>query len=299
MAFKLAQILPRFRGRNGWGVHDWSGAALLVLISVWITADAWSDIMHRAMTDEESSHAMLVPLVAGWLLWVRLGRFRHCKPGPTWIGPAIVAIGAALYVAGDTYLVELFWHGGALLVAVGCCLTMLGRDVLRNFLPVFISLAFILPIPARVRQGVAIPLQRTTAQATQEVCRLAGLSVDRSGNMLQLNGVDVAIGEACNGMRMTFALLLVCFAFALTAPLHGYVRVIIIVLSPLSAVLCNVVRLVPTVWVFGNCSLTTAEMFHDVSGWVMLFVAFLLLMGIVRLLRWAMLPVTPFTLAYD
>ena len=30
----------------------------------------------------------------------------------------------------------------------------------------------------------------------------------------------------------------------------------------------------------------------------MLFVAFLLLLGVIRLLRWVMLPVTPFTLAY-
>jgi hypothetical protein len=28
-------------------------------------------------------------------------------------------------------------------------------------------------------------------------------------------------------------------------------------------------------------------------------VAFLLLMGVVRLLRWALIPVTPYTLAYD
>jgi exosortase len=299
MAFSIQQVLPRFRGRNGWGVYDWVGAALLVVIGISITADAWGDMLRRAMSDEESSHAMLVPLVAAWLLWVRIGRFRHCKPGRPWIGPAIAALGAVLYVSGDTYRIELFWHGGALLVAIGCCITMLGRDVLRNFLPVFISLAFVLPVPGRVRQRMAIPLQGATATATQEVCRLAGVSVDRSGNMLRLNGVDVAIGEACNGMRMTFALLLVCFAFAFTAPLHGYVRILVLALSPVSAVLCNVVRLVPTVWVFGNCSPSTAELFHDLGGWVMLFVAFLLLMSIVRLLRWVMLPVTPFTLAYD
>jgi exosortase/archaeosortase family protein len=66
---------------------------------------------------------------------------------------------------------------------------------------------------------------------------------------LRVNGVDVAIGEACNGMRMTFALVLVSFAFALTTPLNGYVRVLIVLLSPVSAVIANVIRLVPTVWV--------------------------------------------------
>jgi exosortase len=296
--FSVAPILHRVRGRHGWGLHIWLGAALLVLGAVLITVDAWADMVRRALRDEESSHAMLVPFVAAWLLWVRVGRFRHCKPGPSWLGPSIAAAGAGLYVAGDAFLIELFWHGGALAVAIGCCLTLLGGDVLRNFAPVFLSLAFMLPVPGRVRQAVAIPLQGTTAQATQEVCRLAGVPVDRSGNMLRLNGVDVAIAEACNGMRMTFALLLVSFAFAFTMPMRGYVRMLVMALSPVSAVICNVLRLVPTVWVFGNCSTETAQAFHDFGGWVMLFVAFLLLLGVIRLLRWVMLPVTPFTLAY-
>jgi exosortase/archaeosortase family protein len=74
---------------------------------------------------------------------------------------------------------------------------------------------------------------------------------------------------------------------------------LIIALSPLSAVLCNVIRLVPTVWVFGQFPQETAQKFHDVSGWVMLFVGFLLLMGVIRLLRWMLVPVTIFRLAYD
>jgi exosortase/archaeosortase family protein len=56
--------------------------------------------------------------------------------------------------------------------------------------------------------------------------------------------------------------------------------------SPLMAVVCNVVRLVPTVYMFGHASKGTAEAFHEAAGWVMLLVGYLLLMGGVRLLRW-------------
>ncbi len=37
----------------------------------------------------------------------------------------------------------------------------------------------------------------------------------------------------------------------------------------------------------------------DVSGWVMLPVSFLILLGIVRALRWALVPLTHYTLAYQ
>jgi hypothetical protein len=54
---------------------------------------------------------------------------------------------------------------------------------------------------------------------------------------------------------------------------------------------------VPTVWAYGWFSTTAAEQFHTISGWAMIAAGFLLLMGIIRILRWAMLPVSPFTLA--
>ena len=40
-----------------------------------------------------------------------------------------------------------------------------------------------------------------------------------------------------------------------------------------------------------------AETFHTYSGWMMLPIAFFLLLGIVKLLRWAMLPVIRYPLA--
>jgi hypothetical protein len=59
------------------------------------------------------------------------------------------------------------------------------------------------------------------------------------------------------------------------------------------------VRLVPTVWLYGYHPGPIAEHFHNVGGWVMLGASFLVLMGIIRLLRWALIPVTQYTLAYD
>ena len=81
-------------------------------------------------------------------------------------------------------------------------------------------------------------------------------------------------------------------------PLREFVRVIILVASPISAIVCNVIRLVPTIWMFGNLDKEIAEGFHDISGWVMLPLAFLILLGIVRLMRWALIPVYRYSLAY-
>ena len=44
----------------------------------------------------------------------------------------------------------------------------------------------------------------SAAAATQTICDLTGMYVDRSGNLLSINGVDVTVAEACK--RYTLSL---------------------------------------------------------------------------------------------
>lgn len=292
-------LLPRSWRRYGWSSGRLLLAFALVGAAFAITWDAWRDILHIALRDEESSHIFLVPIVATWLFWVRRRRLRHLRPQTSFLGPACVLCGWALYSFGDTYLIQSFFHAGAIILVVGCLLTVLGRKLLIEFLPVFLTLAFLIPIPGRLRQQIAIPLQTVTAEVAAQIFEFLGAPIARVGNTLSVNGVDVQIAEACNGLRMMFALALASFAFAFGTPLRWYTRFLIVAATPVSAILCNVVRLIPTVWLYGYYPGDVAVRFHDFSGWVMLVVSFLILLGIVRLLRWALVPVAEYTLAYD
>jgi exosortase/archaeosortase family protein len=82
-------------------------------------------------------------------------------------------------------------------------------------------------------------------------------------------------------------------------PLRNSVRILVLLASPLAAIFCNVVRLIPTIWLYGHAAKPVADDFHNISGWIMLPIAFLLLMGIIRALRWALIPVAKFNLAYQ
>jgi exosortase len=311
--------MPKLFARRGWTTAHLLLTGALVVLGTLATLSAWADILHIARTDEESSHIFLVPLIAAWLIWVRRGRLRLCQPRGMWVGPILVAVGWGISTLGFYHAIQSFWHGGAVLVVIGCLLAGTGTDVLFRFFPAFIVLIFLVPVPGMIRQQIAIPLQTATAQVTQILFDLMAIPVERSGNLLSINGQDVAIAEACNGMRMVFALVLVCFAFAFGEPLRQYVRVLILAASPLSAILCNVIRMLPTLWLYGYGSKvvqfvglrprpgqTVAELgksladgFHDISGWIMLGIAFLLLMGIIRLLQWALIPITHYNLASD
>ncbi len=272
---------------------------LLAILCVVATFDIWAEIARIAWMDEEHSHIFLAPLVAAWLVWVRRGRIQQCRPRLMWIGPIIVMAGWALLTYGYQFGIATFWYGGAVVALFGCVWSVVGVEVVAKFAPAFGVLVFMIPIPAIVRQPLAMELQRATAQATQMFLEIGGITVERSVNLLTINGTEVAIAEACNGMRMVFALILVSYAFAFGSPLRGPVRVLILLLSPLSALVCNVIRLIPLVWLHGYGTPATTEKFHEISAYVMVLVAYLLLLGVLRLMNWAMVPVKYFNLATD
>jgi exosortase len=283
--------------------HGWTNRRILVALAVVAlalaaTLPAWLDILHIANRDDEASHVFLVPIVVAWLVWVRRGRFRYCLPRPTFLGPLCVAIGWLISTWGYRHAMQSLWHGGAVLIVIGALLSVVGRDLLLRFAPAFAVLVFLVPIPGRFRQQIAIPMQTATASATQTVFDVLGEPIQRTGNQLSINGTVVNVAEACNGMRMVFTLILVSYAFAFGEPLRGYVRFLILAASPLSAIVCNVIRMVPTIWFFGHAK-SIAEPFHNLAGWIMLGIAFLLLMAIIRLLKWALIPVSPYMLAMD
>jgi exosortase len=282
----------------GWTPWHLLGAVAMAAIGIWATRAAWADILFIAAKDEEASHIFLVPVVSAWMVWARRTRLRYCRPTGMLIGPPIVALGWAASVFGFNHAMQAVWHAGAVAVAVGCVLSVLGSGVLFRFFPAFAVLVFLVPVPGSIRQGIAVPLQTATAVATQAIMETLGLAVERSGNMLTINKTDVTVADACNGMRMVFALVLVSYAFAFSTPLRNSVRLLVLAASPLAAIVCNVIRLIPTIYVYGYFR-SIAKPFHDVAGWVMLPIAFFMLLGIMRLLRWALVPVARYNLAYQ
>ena len=262
-------------------------AISLVVAALWVTSYAWRDMLLIGMADAESSHVLLVPLVFTWLVWYRRERLTSIGQGNRWTGTLIVGLGWLVWSIGYRFQIQSFWHGGSVVLAVGGLVTALGSRIFWAAFPAFGALVFLVPVPGTGRELIALPLQRVTAQATQVMSEIAGMDVFRTGSLLHINGVDVAVAEACNGMRMVFTLLLACYVFAFVNPLRWQTRLFILLFSPVVAVIVNVLRLVPTVWAFGNVSPEAAMTFHDLSGWAMLIVAFLGLTGFVSVLRWA------------
>jgi exosortase len=152
-------------------------------------------------------------------------------------------------------------------------------------------------VPGRFRQFIAIPLQHISAFVSENLLSLVGIGVERAGIVLKINGQDVAVAEACNGMRMVSALGLITFAFVFSVPMRSNVRLLLLVASPLIALIVNIIRLIPTALAYGYAETDTAELVHDIGGWAVLALALGLLWGCLGILRWLEVPVSPFPVA--
>jgi exosortase len=272
-------------------------AAAMGTLGVLATLKAWIDIYTIAYNDEEYSHIFVVPLVAIFLVWVRRIRLRHCKPTGRIVGPIVIAVGWIMSSVGFYTGTQSFWHGGAVLVVIGCLLSVLGKGVIFRFFPAFLLLVFLVPAPGRLRLQIAGPLQNWTAQITQHLLEAAGVvNTEVNGCAVTINGHPVLVAEACNGLRMVFSLIMVGFAFCFAMPLKNYIRAIILLLSPVAAIFCNVIRVIPTIWMYGYMP-DYAPKFHIVAGWAMLPLAFGMLYGLIKMLQWIAIPVNEYTLA--
>ncbi len=288
--------------RRSWKFSDGLLLAALTGLAVAATYGVWQDIFSIGWRSDEQSHILLTPIIVLWLIWVRRERLRYAKPSWSMLGPLLVGVGWFFALWGfqgwgaDDSL-QLFWHFGALLIVFGAVVTVIGLDLVRAFFPAALALLFLLPVPGRVRTNVSIPLQEYTAIVTEWMLDIFGVAVVRSGSVLSLNGQDIAVAEACNGMRMVAALGLISFAFVFSTPMRHSVRLAILAISPLIALIVNVIRLTPTVLLYGYSDPDFADAFHDFSGWAMLGVALGLLWGLLALLRWIEVPITPYAVS--
>jgi exosortase len=274
-------------------------AAMLVLLlatSAMTHRAALLDIWTVAIGVEEQSHILLAPLVMLWLFWLRRSRLRSMPSAPSNWGVALVALGWVSSWLGFREGIQVLWHAGALVSFVGCLVAVLGPRILLTFGPAFAAMLFFIPVPGTIRQLIAIPLQEQATVITQSSLELLGVPASRSGNLLLINGEQVAVGEACNGMRMVFSLSLIVYAFTFSVPLRNSIRVVLLILSPITALIANITRLIPTTLVYGYGSIEDAEIFHDIAGWIMLPVSMFMLYLFLRTIRWIELPINKFRL---
>ena len=275
---------------------SWIAFLIFCGLNVQVYQRPIADIVGVAIQDPDRSYVLLVPLLAIYLIWLRRSRLRTIEFRVSIWGPIIILLGWVGFLIGGVNDVVFLWHLGFLIGFLGIAVTFLSPGILVPFSPAILVFFSIVPIPGSIRLALAQPLQGFATSVTASILDTVGVPAIQAGNLIEINGATVAIGEACNGMRLLVPLALIIFTFVFSLPLRASMRSLLLVASIPITLICNVLRLVPTALAYGYLP-NIAERTHDIGGWIMIPLALFFLVGLLRLVEWLDIPVTRWRLA--
>jgi exosortase len=116
--------------------------------------------------------------------------------------------------------------------------------------------------------------------------------VSQQGNIVTLNGqTTIAVEEACSGLRMLTAFIIVAAFIAYMVKRSRFQKVVLLLSSIPIAVICNILRLCITSILFMLVSTEVAEkFFHDFAGFAMMPAAVMLMFGELWLMNILIVP---------
>ncbi len=267
-------------------------AALAVVGAfIWAFWHTLTDLWQVWQGSDDYSAGMLVGPAALYMMLTRRAAIKASavRAAPLCVG--VFAVGVAIHLAGTYYLYRSIENIGMLVSAHGLVLGLLGTAGYRRVWYPMAFLTLMLPLPVRVHEVVMLRLQTLGARCAGTVLELIGVPVVRQGNVLEVAQHSVAVAEACSGLRMAIAFLVVCGVLAFVMRRPVWQKVVILLSSIPIAIACNVLRIVSAAYFYSAGYDRLAEgVFHDTAGLLMIPVALTLLFIELRVLSNLMLP---------
>jgi exosortase len=254
----------------------WSVLAALILLLYTSTlrglAEDW-------WNDPDYSHGVIVPFVIAYIIFRRWHKLKELTVEPRRIfGLGIILVSQVVFLAGY-FGAEFFLQRSSIVIFLaGMILLLLGRDYLRSLaLPLFLF-ELCIPLPAVLMNQITLPLQLAASCGSEAILRGCGISVYRSGNILQMAHQTLNVGEACSGIRslvslVTLAVIMVSFSRA-----RSIASVFFVASSAGVAIIANGLRVSGAGllgYYFGPRF--TMGYWHLLEGWLVFVVAFMLL----------------------
>jgi exosortase C (VPDSG-CTERM-specific) len=175
-------------------------------------------LVRLAWKEDLFSHVLLIPFIAGYLVWLRrgqleLGWVRRCWGAviPLLLGLTLAGMGGFGLARGwrpplEDYLALMTFAFYSLLVGGGL-LFLGGRNMRVLAFPAGI-LVFIVPFPVAITKAIEWFFQHTSADAAHALFGLVGQTLLREGLMFHLPGMSVEVAEECSGIRSSLVLFM-------------------------------------------------------------------------------------------
>ena len=247
-----------------------------------------SALVQYSLHDESSSHIILIPLVAFFLLYVERHRLFSITRTSLVSGVSLALAGMILFwlasrdgfpQAGNwplslkTLSVILVWVGGFLLCY--------GFAAFRAAAFPLLFLLLMVPLPDVVLDRAIRALQEGSTDIAYFIFRAVGTPVLRHGFLLSVPGVTIEVAKECSSIRSSIALFITCLLAAHLYLRTGWKMCLLVLLSFPLSLLKNGIRIatLTLLAIHVDPSFLTGSLHHQ-GGFVFFFLALLILLPV-------------------
>jgi exosortase len=279
--------------RQSWAWWCAGGAVALMLALAY--SPNLRELFRIWADDPNYSHGFLVIPIALFMLWRRLSEMPWERPrddaAASWL--SWVALAMVLAVRFAAYEAAFQWVETATLVLVIACLTWTfgGASLVWRVWPALFFLVFMLPLPVSINGLIALPLQRIATTGSYFILQMSGFWAVQQGNVINLKTPDgmelLDVALACNGLKMLMTLAATVTATVMLLPLPAWKRIAMLLSAVPIALVSNMIRIVVTACCYYYLEGGHAkEWAHDISGWLMMPLALVLVGAELQILAW-------------
>lgn len=269
-------------------------ATFVVLLAclAWSYWPTLNDLFAFWQRNQDYSVGQLVPLVAIYLIWRERSWLSPEKLRPTAWGLALVMAAQVIRFLAVYYAYASAERFSFVLTIAGLILLLGGWVVFRRLVWVQLFLLLMVPLPQRVHNLIALPLQTWATRLGCFGLELLGFYVRREGNMLYVDDQSsVLVAEACSGLRMLTAFVFTAALLCFLIRRPSWQKLLLLVSSIPIAVAANGLRVLATsVVIHWTKNPLIEQQFHDVAGLAMMPLAVLILVAELKFLALLMQP---------
>ncbi len=249
---------------------------LAVIALVVLAAREWGEMLHQWWNIDTYNHILLVPVIVGWLVWLKRDELGAATPKGWLPGLGLVAVALSLWTLGRITGINLFAHAGAVGAVMAAVVAIIGpRISMLLALPLAMT-AFLVPFG----DEIIPPLQMITAEIAIWLTLASGVPAEIDGIYINTPVGLFIVAEACSGVKFLIAMVTLAVLICFTQFTSWIRRVAFMVAAIIVPILANGVRAWGTIYIAQSQGVEFAEGFdHIFYGWIFFAIVLVIMLG--------------------
>jgi EpsI family protein len=186
----------------------WVAAAALLAAFLWTYYSTFQKLFDYWASNEMYSYGFLVPIISGYLIWLRRRHVLAAPVKPSYgVGALVLASALAMLILGRASNTNVIEELSLPIAATGSALLVLGRRVTKTLAFPLAYLFAMIPLWDFATDPLQAPFQLYSATLGVAALRLFDIPVLRDGILIYLPEATLEVADVCSGVNQLVAIL--------------------------------------------------------------------------------------------